>query len=74
MIAAFDSMIDSTIFGASQVSSDDFETPEQNPFGDECHLRSSRDPVGYSKGAPGPKHHGLAMRSTMKAEWIKVRL
>jgi len=71
MITAFDSMLGGTIFDASQASSDDFETSEQNPFGDECHLRSSRDPVGYSKGAPDPKHHGQAMRSAMKAEWIK---
>jgi len=61
MIAAFDSMLGATIFDASQASSDDFETSEPNPFGDECHLRSSRDPVGYSKGAPDPKHHGQAM-------------
>ena len=71
MIAAFDSMLGGTIFDASQASSDDFETSEQNPFGDECYLRSSRDPVGYSKGAPDPKHHGQAMRSAMKADWIK---
>ena len=71
MIAAFGSMLGGTIFDASQASSDDFETSGQNPFGDECHLRSSRNPVGYSKGAPDPKHHGQAMRSAMKAEWIK---
>jgi len=41
MIAAFDSMMGGTIFDASQASSDDFETSEQNPFGDECHLRLS---------------------------------
>ena len=58
MIAAFDSMLGGTLFDASQASSDDFETSEQNPFGDDCHLRSFRDPVGYSKGAPDPKHHG----------------
>ena len=34
-------------------------------------MRSSRDPVGYSKGAPDPKHHGQAMRSAMKADWKK---
>jgi len=56
---------------ASQPSSHDFETSEQNPFGDDCYLRSTRDPVSYSKGAPDPKHHGQAMRSAMKAEWIK---
>jgi len=71
MIAAFDSMLGGTFFDASQASSDDFETSEQNPFGDDCHLRSSRDPVGYSKGAPDPKHHGQVMQSVMKAEWIK---
>jgi len=71
MIAAFDSMLGGTFFDASQASSDDFETSEQNPFGDDCHLRSSRDPGGYFKGAPDPKHHGQAMRSAMKAEWIK---
>jgi len=71
MIVAFNSMPGGTIFDASQVSSDDLEISEQNPFGDEYHLRSSRDPVGYSKGAPDPKHHGQVMRSVMKAKWIK---
>jgi len=56
LIAAFDSMLGSTICDASHASSDDFETSEPNPFSDERHLRSSRDPVGYSKGAPDPKH------------------
>jgi hypothetical protein len=68
LIAAFNSMLGGTIFDASQALSDDFETSKQNPFGAECHLRSSQDPVGYSKGAPDPKHHGRAMRSAMKAE------
>ena len=71
MIVVFDSMLGGTLFDASQVSCDDFEISEQNPFGDDCHLRSSRDPVGYSKGAPEPKHHGQAIRSAMKAEWIQ---
>jgi len=70
MIAAFDSMLGGTIFDAAQASSDDFKTSDQNPFGDECHLRSSCNPVGYSKGARDPKYHGQAMRSAMKAEWI----
>jgi len=61
MITAFDSILGGTIFDASQASSDDFETSEKNPFGDECHSRSSRDPIGYSKGAPNPKHHGQAV-------------
>jgi len=71
MIVAFDSTLAGTIFDASQALSDDFETSEDNHFGDECHLRSSRDPVGYSKGAPDPKPHGQVMRSAMKAEWMK---
>jgi len=73
MIAAFNSMLGSTMFDASQASSDDFETSKQNPFDDECHLQSSQDPVSYSKGAPDPKHDGQVMRSAMKAEWIKSR-
>ena len=71
MIAAFDSIMGSTFFDASQASFDDFETSEKTPFSDECHLRSSRDQAGYSKGAPDPKQHGQAMRSAMKAEWMK---
>jgi len=72
MIAALDSILGGTTFDASQASSDDFETSEQNPFGDECHLRSSQDPVGCSKCTPDPKHHGQAMRSAMKADSIKL--
>jgi len=71
MVIFFDSMLGGTIFDASQTKSDDLKISEQNPLGDECHLQSSRDPVGYSKGAPDPKHHGQVMRSAMKAEWIK---
>jgi len=52
MIAAFDSMLGGTIFDASQVSSHDFETSEQNPFGDEYHLRSSRDRSATPKAHP----------------------
>jgi len=48
MIAAFDSMMGGTIFDASQASSDDLKTPKQNPFGDECHLKSSRDRDGVT--------------------------
>ena len=64
-------MLGSTIFDESQASSNDFETSQQNPFGDEFHLQSSWSPVGYFKGAPDPKHHGQAIQSAMKAEWIK---
>jgi len=71
MIAAFDSMMGGTVFDASQASSDDFETSQPNPFGDACHVRSSRDLVSYSKAARNLKHHSQGMRSTMKAEWIK---
>jgi len=71
MIAAFSRMLCGTFLETSQVSSDDLETLEQSPFSDECHPRSSLDPVGYSKGAPDPKHHGQAMQSAMKNEWIR---
>jgi len=52
----------------------DFETSQPNPFGDACHLRSSRDLVDYSKAARNLKQHGQAMRSTMKAVWIKSQI
>jgi len=47
------------------------KTSQQIPFGDECYLRSSRDPVGYFKDKSNPKHHGQTMRGAMKAERIK---
>jgi len=72
MIAAFDSMMGGTTFHASQASSDVFETSEQIPFCDEFHLQSSRDPIGCFKGTTDPKHHGQAMRSAIKTEWVKV--
>jgi len=71
MIAAFDSTLGGTIFDVIQASSDDLQTSEQKPFDDECRLRSSRDPVGYSKRAPYPKNHSQATRSAMEAEWNK---
>ena len=70
MIAAVISML-CKIWDTSQASSDDLETSEQIQFGDECKLRSSRDPVGYSRD---PKHHGQAMRSAMKAEWVNSQI
>jgi len=71
MITAFSSILGGTFFDSWQVLSNDLETSEQTPFGDQCHLGSSRDPVGYCKDAPDPKHHSQVMRSAMKAEWIK---
>jgi len=70
MIAAFDSMLGGTFFDASQASSDDFETSEQNSFGDECYLRSSRDPVGTRPQTPRP---GNAKRHESKQNGLKVR-
>jgi len=34
-------------------------------------LRSVRDPIGYTRAIPDPKHHGQAMCSLMRIEWIK---
>ena len=30
-----------------------------------------RDPSGYTRATPDPQHHGQAMRSPMRTEWIK---
>jgi len=34
-------------------------------------IRSVQDPIGYTRAIPDPKHHGQAMRSSMRTEWIK---
>jgi len=34
--------------------------------------QSVRDPlIGQERATPGPMHHGQAMRSPMRTEWIK---
>jgi hypothetical protein len=71
MLADFDSMKGGTVFDATQVDSLDNETSERNPFGKGHNLRSVRDPIGYTRATPDPKHHGQAMRSPMRTEWIK---
>jgi len=71
MLADFDSMKGGTVFDATQVDSLDNETSERNPFGKGHNLRSVRDPIAYTRATPDPKHHGQAMRSPMRTEWIK---
>jgi len=35
-------------------------------------IRSAQDPmIDYTKALPDLKHHGQAMRSSMRTEWIK---
>ena len=71
MLADFDSIKGGTIFDATQVDSFDNETSEHNPFGKGHNLQSVRDPIGYTRATPDPKHHGQAMCSPMRTEWIK---
>jgi len=71
MLADFDSMKGGTVFDATQVDSLDNATSGRNPFGKGHNLRSVRDPIGYDRATPDPKHHGQAMRSPMHTEWIK---
>jgi len=71
MLADFDSMKGGTVFDATQVDSLDNETSERNPFRKGHNLRSVRDPIGHTRATPNPKHHGRAMRSHMRTEWIK---
>ena len=72
MLADFNSMKGGSVFDATQVDSLDNETSGRNPFGKGHNLRSVRDPSGYSRATPDPKHHGQAMRSPMRTEWIGV--
>ena len=71
MPADLNSLKGGSVFDATQVDSRDNETSERNPFGKGHNLRSVRDPSGYTRATPDPKHHGQAMRSLMRTEWIK---
>ena len=71
MLADFNSVKGGLVFDATQVDSLQNETSERNPLGEGFHLRSARDPLGYTRATPDPKHHGQAMRSPMRTEWIK---
>jgi len=71
MIADFNSLQAGLIFNASHVTPGDNETSEQSPTTSDFNIRSAQDPIGYTKVTPDPKHHGQAMRSSMRTEWIK---
>jgi len=71
MIANFNSLQAGLIFDASHVTPGDNETSEQSPTTSDFIIRSAQDPIVYTKATPDPKHHGQAMRSSMRTEWIK---
>jgi len=71
MLADFNSMKGGSVFDATQVDSLDNETSECNPSRTGHNFRSVRDPSGYTRATPDPKHHGQAMSSPMRTEWIR---
>jgi len=71
MIADFNSLHVGLIFDASHVTPGDNETSEQSPTTSDFNIRSAQDPIGYTKATPDLKHHGQAMRSSMRTKWIK---
>jgi len=71
MIAHFNSLQAGLIFDVSHVTPGDNETSEQSPTTSNFNIRSAQDPIGYTKATPDPKHHGKAMHSSMRTEWIK---
>jgi len=73
MIADFNSLHVGLIFDASHVTQLDNETSEQSPTTSDFNICSAQDPIGYTKATPDPKHHGQAMRSSMRTEWIKIQ-
>ena len=73
MLADFNSVQGGLVFDATQVASLQNETSEQNPLSEGFHLCPARDPTGYTRANPDPKHHGQAMRSPMRTKWIKSR-
>ena len=60
-----------SFFGATRVESIDDETSQRNPYCEGFNIRATRDPDGYTRATPNLKHHGQAMRSTLRVEWIK---
>ena len=73
MIAAFNSMLGGTFSDASQVSSDHFETSEQNPG--LSAMSATCDHLGIQSAIPKahqtPYTMVRVMRNAMKTEWIK---
>jgi len=67
LLAHFDSMKGGSVFDSTQVIFLDDETSGRHPFGQGHNLRSVRDPIGYTRATPDPKHHGQPMCT----EWIK---
>ena len=60
-----------TFFDATHIDSVDDETSERNPHCEGFNVRAASDPDGYTRATPDPKHHGQAMRSSLRVEWIK---
>ena len=58
-------------FNATQVESIDDETSERNPYCEGFNVRASRDPDRYTRATSDPKHHGQAMSSSLRVQWIK---
>jgi len=74
MIADFNSLQAGLIFDASLVTPGDNRTSEQSPTTSDFNIRSAQDPIGNTKATPDPKHHGQAMCSSMRTEWIKSQI
>jgi len=71
MLSTLTSMGGGTFFDATQIDSVDDETSERNPHCEGFNVRAASDPDGYTRATPDPKHHGQAMRSSLRVEWIK---
>jgi len=64
----FNSLQTGLIFNASHVTPGVNETSAQSPTTSGFNIRLAQDPIGYTKATPDPKHHGQAMRSSMRTE------
>jgi len=67
----FNSMKGGSVFDTTQVDSLDNKTSDGNLFVKGHNLRSVHDSSSYTRATPDPKHHGQAMRSPMRIEWIR---
>ena len=71
LLAAFAETRGGSFFDTTNVIMNAEETSELIGFADGYNVRSLHDPVGYTRAARDPKHHGQAMHSPLRAEWLK---
>ena len=71
ILSCLNSMGRGTFFDTTQIDSVNNETSERNPYCEGFNVRAASDPDGYTRATPDPKHHGQAIRSSLRVEMTK---